>query len=187
MSAEPRVITVSTAGRIGPTSKDTGDKSRVHYRTAVPLGVLDETARAVFTRGQCHSVAAALAEQDGWGSVVVLVERDHYRNGNYNDTILHCYAVSPTGSWVDVNGEHEPEGAVLSWQDTADPPLFEDGHVAVVPLTTDAEGARALATHAGCQALGIRTDTPLLPTSMPLARSIRTAVLRTLGDTSRGH
>lgn len=182
MAPTPRRITVSTVVRINATSRDRGDKNRWHYRTPIDAGVLDDTARTVYTRGQCHAAAAALAEQDTWGPVVVLVERDHRPSGDYEDTILHCYAVAPDGQWVDINGAHDPHGATQAWEDIANAPLFPTGHVTIETIVTDAAGARGLATRAGCAALGIHSESPLLPTNMAHARTIRPRLLDRIRD-----
>lgn len=157
----------------------------MHWRTPIVSGVLDEHTRDVFTRGQCHSAAAALAEQEGWGDVAVLVEREYFEyisNGFHEDTILHCCAIAPSGAWVDVRGQHRPEDEIKAWQGTLSSRRYAKKPPEILNLTTDAAGARALATRAGCEALGINTETPLLPTSMPLARSIRTAVLANIDN-----
>jgi hypothetical protein len=175
------LIGVSTVTPITEQSRDTREMSRSHYRTNMPLGVLDDHARTAFTRGQCHSLAAALAEQDGWGDVVVIAARNSYRGRHSDDEVVHCYAVNPDGDWVDANGVHEPEGALAAWKDTMETVDPDGESVHIEQLTTDAAGARALATYAGSRALTLDVETPLLPTSMRLARSV-VPLVRSLGQ-----
>ena len=175
-------VTVSTAGALPGASVDTGDLSRSHYRTRLTAGVLDDAARFVFMRGQCHSLAAALAESTGCG-VVVLVQRDRltFPDWPYDDEIVHCYLETPDGWWLDVHGEHDPDGAREAFSDS----LGVGGKRELVEIRTDAAGVRSLATRVGSKRLGLWVETPMLPTCLPVARALVPVLLEQFARPTR--
>lgn len=63
------------------------------------VGSLDETAKYVFTHGQCHSLALALHEATGWDIVGV----------GYGGTPDHVGVLSPRGRVLDITGYVSPD------------------------------------------------------------------------------
>lgn len=170
-----RTAIVSTTAAIPGVSTDTGDLARCHYRTPLTVGVLNDAARFVFTHGQCHSLAVALAETTGC-PIVVLVQRDRltFPDWPYDDEIVHCYVEAPDGWWIDVNGEHDPVGAREAFSDS----LGVGGKRELIEIRTDAAGARGLVTREGSKRLGLWVETPMLPTCLPVARALVPTVIR---------
>lgn len=162
----PRMIEVGTVEAIPGRSRATREVwTRSHYRTPITLGVLDDDARFAYTGGQCHALAAALAEHTGWPIVVIVrgVDSDHH----CEELVHHCLVAIPDGRWLDVNGPHEP----AYWLDESD---LEDTEYQQVSRT-DVDGVLALATRAGM--LG---DFTMLPANLRAARALVPAVLALL-------
>jgi hypothetical protein len=88
------------------------------YWVAVTIGEVDESGHYAFKRGQCLTLATELARLLGGdaGQIVGLCEPSL--------GLLHAYAVvpdvrSPAGvtEWLDVDGAHEPAGALAAYAD----------------------------------------------------------------------
>lgn len=71
-------------------------------------GVIDEQARRVFVRGQCHALALAIRELTGW-PLFGLVDR---RDGNSQRSPGHVVVRTPSGAYIDINGK----GAAGRWK-----------------------------------------------------------------------
>lgn len=69
-----------------------------------PDGVIDDQARAAFTRGQCHALAAAIRAVTGWPMVGVGIDPGY--------GAFHCAVRAPDGRILDIEGAHA-EGAWL--------------------------------------------------------------------------
>jgi hypothetical protein len=64
------------------------------------LGVIDEEAELVFTRGQCHSLAVAIHEETGWPIYGLYTKFDSGDNSP-----SHCLVYSPTlNNFIDIKG-----------------------------------------------------------------------------------
>lgn len=71
-------------------------------------GMLNNDAKRVFVRGQCHSLALAIREITGW-PLYGLVDRE---DGNTSTSPSHVVVRTPNGAYIDVNGP----GAVKRWR-----------------------------------------------------------------------
>lgn len=167
----PCTVEVGTVAAWPGASRPTRELARRHWRTTLTLGVLDEVARFAYTHGQCHALAAALAEVTGWPVLVHTIGRGASR---YDDRFVeHCLVETPDGEWVDVLGAHDPAG----WLEAHE---LGDGEVRAT-LRTDAAAARALATRAGM----VGDEVPLLPANLTAARALIDDVLTGAGWQTR--
>lgn len=69
-------------------------------------GVLDETAVACFSQGQCHALAMALHEETGWPLVVV---------ADWLEQVDHVAVRTPEGRIIDGAGVHDPDAFAEAW------------------------------------------------------------------------
>lgn len=85
-------------------------------------GVIDDTAREVFTAGQCHAFAYALHEQTGWPIVAVIQPGEWSTNEDIDEQVdaatqtmtaaglddfaSHLMCRRPDGQLVDITGAH---------------------------------------------------------------------------------
>lgn len=76
-----------------------------------------------YTLGECYLLAYAVADEAGWGVVVVgeLEEADHTGEVTDWDSCIHAFAQRPDGALVDIRGVHEPivaEQLAEQWGET---------------------------------------------------------------------
>lgn len=76
--------------------------------TLVQLDDNWETARDVFSKGNCHSFALAVAKLTGWELCAKF-----YREGN--PIPGHVFVKTPDGKYFDVEGLHDPEAFMKLW------------------------------------------------------------------------
>ncbi|MFF2228874.1 hypothetical protein ACFVV7_36775 [Streptomyces globisporus] len=87
---------------------------------AVRAGHIDSVAIELFTNGQCHAMAGALADATGWPLAVVARQECCWEtDGCYEDDEIapdlcvcqpeHVVAVHPNGQYIDITGVYVPD------------------------------------------------------------------------------
>lgn len=97
-----------------------------HMLLTMRSGVLDDDARAVFTKGQCHALAIALNLRTGWPIAYIGAPECAYDTacapypehlGWCQCQVDHLGVWTPDGHFLDVNGPVTPADAGRTWVD----------------------------------------------------------------------
>jgi hypothetical protein len=71
-------------------------------------GGIAPTDREVFTYGSCYLLAEEIHERTGWPLCA-------FWDDEIKDYVDHCFVLTPAGTFLDVDGEHDPDEFKDDW------------------------------------------------------------------------
>lgn len=90
------------------------------HTDGLEAGVLDGSAKHVFTQGACVALAIALHDATGWPLVAITDHHNVFGGRMGSGSALHWTACRPDGKLVDIDGTHEPDALRTEYDAYAD-------------------------------------------------------------------